>query len=144
LATFPEARGFQWHVHQDCRRAPAFHRPLRGQRSSGAFRWTAPSCFPFNCTGVNTGTGTNGVECKRPDSDAYNPPAMSKTDELAERVERLLLRHDELKRTNVLLAQQLQAMTAERDSLKQRLTAARSRIDALLERLPADGEGRPR
>jgi cell division protein ZapB len=93
---------------------------------------------------VNTGTGTNGVECKRPDSDAYNPPAMSKTDELAERVERLLLRHDELKRTNVLLAQQLQAMTAERDSLKQRLTAARSRIDALLERLPADGEGRPR
>jgi uncharacterized protein (TIGR02449 family) len=63
---------------------------------------------------------------------------MSKIEELAERVERLLLRHEELTRTNALLQQQLNAVTAERDSLRSRLGAARSRIDALLERLPAE------
>ena len=50
-----------------------------------------------------------------------------------------MLRHEELKRTSQLMEQQLQAVTAERDSLKSRLAAARSRIDALLSRLPADG-----
>ena len=64
---------------------------------------------------------------------------MSRFDELAERVERLVLRHEELKRTNALLEQQLSSVTHERDSLKARLAAARARIDALLERLPADG-----
>ena len=64
--------------------------------------------------------------------------AMSKIEELAERVERLLLRHEEVKRTNALLEQQLAAVTAERDSLRSRLNAARGRIDALLERLPSD------
>lgn len=63
---------------------------------------------------------------------------MSKTQELADRVERLLLRHEELKRTNVLLEQQLAGLTHERDNLRSRLNAARSRIDALLERLPTD------
>ena len=63
---------------------------------------------------------------------------MSKIDELAERVERLLLRHEEVVRTNALLEQQLAQVTTERDSLKSRLNAARTRIDALLERLPAD------
>jgi cell division protein ZapB len=61
---------------------------------------------------------------------------MSKIDALADRVERLLLRHDELKRTAALLEQQLTALTQERDSLRSRLNAARGRIDALLERLP--------
>ena len=63
---------------------------------------------------------------------------MSKIEDIAERVERLLLRHDELKRTNALLEQQLRAVAAERDSLRSRLTAARQRIDALLDRLPAE------
>lgn len=63
---------------------------------------------------------------------------MSKIEELAERVERLLLRHDELQRTNALLEQQLATVTHERDNLRSRLNAARSRIDALLERLPTD------
>jgi uncharacterized protein (TIGR02449 family) len=63
---------------------------------------------------------------------------MSQFDELAERVERLLVRYEELKRTNTLLEQQLLAMTQDRDSLRSRLSAARSRIDALLERLPAE------
>jgi len=64
---------------------------------------------------------------------------MATIDDLVDRVERLLLRHDELKRTNALLEQQLVSVTHERDSLKSRLAAARARIDALLERLPADG-----
>ncbi len=65
---------------------------------------------------------------------------MAKIDELAERVERLVLRHAELKRTNGLLEQQLAVLNAERDNLKSRLAAARARIDALLERLPATSE----
>lgn len=63
---------------------------------------------------------------------------MSRFDELAERIERLVLRHDELKRTNALLEQQLATVTQERDSLRSRLLAARSRIDALLDRIPAE------
>ena len=61
---------------------------------------------------------------------------MSKIEELADRVERLLLRHAELQRTNALLEQQVTSVTHERDNLKSRLNAARSRVDALLERLP--------
>ena len=62
---------------------------------------------------------------------------MAKLDELSERVDRLVLRHQELKRTSTLIEQQLGAVTAERDSLRSRLAAARARIDALLERLPS-------
>jgi FtsZ-binding cell division protein ZapB len=48
----------------------------------------------------------------------------------------LLLRHEELQRTNALLSEQVEALTQERNSLKSRLSAARARVDALLERLP--------
>jgi cell division protein ZapB len=71
------------------------------------------------------------------------PRAMSKIEELADRVERLLLRHAELQRTNALLEQQVTAITHERDNLRSRLNAARSRIDALLERLPTDTVAAP-
>lgn len=64
---------------------------------------------------------------------------MTPLEELADRVERLLLRHDELLRTNALLREQAEAVTHERDQLKGRLTAARNRVDALLERLPREG-----
>jgi uncharacterized protein (TIGR02449 family) len=57
-------------------------------------------------------------------------------EQLAERVERLLVRYEELQRTNALLSEQVDVLTHERDSLKSRLAAARSRVDALLERLP--------
>ena len=67
---------------------------------------------------------------------------MSKIEDLVERVERLVLRHAELKRTGTLIEQQLIAVSAERDSLRSRLAAARSRIDALLARLP-EGGGKP-
>jgi uncharacterized protein (TIGR02449 family) len=66
---------------------------------------------------------------------------MSKIEELADRVERLLLRHEELRRTNGLLEEQLAAVAQERDQLRSRLNAARGRIDALLERLPAEADG---
>ena len=72
---------------------------------------------------------------------------MSKLQELADRIERLVLRHEELKRTRALLEQQLGSVSAERDSLRSRLAAARSRIDALLERLPVtsgEPDGRDR
>ena len=61
---------------------------------------------------------------------------LSPTEQIAERVERLLVRYEELHRTNALLSSQVQALTAERDSFKSRLSAARARIDALLDRLP--------
>jgi cell division protein ZapB len=63
---------------------------------------------------------------------------MSTTQELAERVERLLLRHEELRRTHELLAQQCAAVTQDRDNLRSRLNAARHRIDTLISRLPAE------
>jgi uncharacterized protein (TIGR02449 family) len=59
-------------------------------------------------------------------------------DSVLERVERLLVRYEELKRTNDLLIDQVETLTQERDSLKSRLQAARSRIDGMLDRLPLD------
>jgi uncharacterized protein (TIGR02449 family) len=66
---------------------------------------------------------------------------MSENSSLApvlERVERLLLRYEELRRTNELLIAQVETLAQERDSLKSRLQAARSRIDGLLDRLPLE------
>jgi hypothetical protein len=63
---------------------------------------------------------------------------MASLNDLTDRVERLLLRHDEILRTNLLLQVQLTAITQERDSLRSRLNAARARVDALLERLPVE------
>jgi chromosome segregation ATPase len=57
-------------------------------------------------------------------------------DQITERVERLLVRYAELQRTNVLLTNQVESLTQERDTLKSRLSAARARVDALLDRLP--------
>ncbi len=64
--------------------------------------------------------------------------AASPIDQIAERVERLLVRHEEVQRTNALLQEQVDVLTRERDALKSRLAVARTRIDALLDRLPAD------
>ncbi len=63
---------------------------------------------------------------------------MATIEELADRVERLLVRHEELQRTNALIVAQLAAVTGERDNLRSRLNAAKSRIDVLLQRLPRD------
>lgn len=66
---------------------------------------------------------------------------ITQIDQITERVERLLVRYEELTRTNALLYKQIDAVTQERDSLKSRLSAARARVDALLERLPEDSPG---
>ena len=63
-------------------------------------------------------------------------PNTTQINQITERVERLLLRYDEMQRTNSLLAEEVSLLTQERDSLKSRLGAARARVDALLERLP--------
>lgn len=62
----------------------------------------------------------------------------SPIDQIAERVERLLVRHEELQRTNALLQHEVESLTRERDALHARLVAARTRVDALLQRLPVD------
>lgn len=67
------------------------------------------------------------------DAMAPTPPPL---DQIAERVERLLLRHAELRRTNALLTEQVASLTRERDAMRVRLQAARVRVDAVLERLP--------
>jgi cell division protein ZapB len=119
------------------------------------FRLKGDLCFPFNCAGKTTSTSTNGGDCKQPGAAPYNDPAqerpkmplpptlndthaMAKIHELADRVERLLLRHEELQRTNALLLQQVATLGQERDSLRSRLNAARHRVDALIARLPTE------
>jgi chromosome segregation ATPase len=62
-------------------------------------------------------------------------PNPTQIEQLTERIERLLLRYAELQRTNELLNDQIEELSAERDQLKLRLQAARARVDALLERL---------
>ena len=62
----------------------------------------------------------------------------SSLDPVLERVERLLLRYEEMRRTNELLIAQVETLAQERDSLKARLQAARSRIDGSLDRLPLE------
>jgi chromosome segregation ATPase len=105
--------------------------------------------FPFNREGMNAFTSTNGSHSKQRFSARsrrlqfgtdFRRSAMSQIEELADRVERLLLRHEEVQRTNALLREQLAATTHERDNLRSRLNAARSRIDVLLDRLPRDAE----
>ena len=60
----------------------------------------------------------------------------SQIDQITERVDRLLVRYEELQRTNALLGDQVNTLVHERDSLKSRLNAARSRVETLLARLP--------
>ena len=71
-------------------------------------------------------------------------PNQTQIEQITERVERLLVRYEELQRTNSLLNEQLVLLTNERDSLRSRLSAARARVDALLERLPENADTRTR
>lgn len=117
-------------------------RPLTvAQRRPGTPCLAEPSLLPVELRYVNRRTAsTNGVILRafqvRPSTIVGSMDAPSTTDQIAERVERLLLRHAELQRTNALLASQVASLTQERDSLRSRLSAARARVDALLERLP--------
>jgi len=62
----------------------------------------------------------------------------SPIDQITSRVERLLVRYEEMQRTNALLYKQVETLTRERDALRSRLATARARIDAMIERLPAE------
>ncbi len=75
--------------------------------------------------------------------DALEAQMSAQIDAVIERTERLLLRHEELTRTNALMQEQIDALSHERDTLKSRLAAARSRIDALIERLPEQALSQP-
>ena len=96
--------------------------------------------LPVELRRVNHTACTNGSDSTLPVSS--NPtiwlPMSNQTqiDQITERVERLLLRYEELQRTNALLSDQVSVLMHERDSLQSRLNAARARVDALLERLP--------
>ncbi len=63
-------------------------------------------------------------------------------DLIAERVERLLLRHAELLQRNAALTQELEQARLQRDGYAQRLASATERLDALLAQLPLQ-EGDP-
>ncbi|MDM7455751.1 MAG: DUF904 domain-containing protein [Tepidimonas sp.] len=59
-------------------------------------------------------------------------------EELAQRLERLLLRHQELLRTQGLLQQEVQRLAQERDRLRAQCAAARQRLDAVIARIAAE------
>lgn len=65
---------------------------------------------------------------------------VAQIDQITERVEQLLLRYEASLRSNAQLAQQVSALTHERDSLRSRLSASRARVDALVKRLPESVE----
>ena len=124
--------------------------PLRGQRRLKGITDSKPiklvlshkdlPLLPVELRRVNHTTSTNIQDCKLDQS--ANPTIIAlmsnptQIEQITERVERLLLRYEELQRTNALLADEIIVLTQERDSLKSRLGAARARVDALLERLP--------
>ena len=117
-------------------------RPLTvaGAAQAGHAMFGGTSLLPVELRYVNHTASTNGAILRafqvHPSTIVGSMDAPSTTDQIAERVERLLLRHAELQRTNALLASQVASLTQERDSLRSRLSAARARVDALLERLP--------
>lgn len=123
----------------------AVHLPLRGQRRLAGL-WNRVQTnqsrllLPVELRHESHTASTNGAILSLDSRlDLYNHRSMSQPspiDQVADRVERLLVRYEELQRTNALLAEQLEATTKERDSLRSRLNAARARVDALLERLP--------
>ena len=96
--------------------------------------------LPVELQRVNHTASTNSRILRRAAfRKPYNARCMSnpiQIDQIAERVDRLLVRYGELQRTNALLSTQVDALTHERDTLKSRLSAARARVDALLDKLP--------
>ena len=115
--------------------------PLRGQRRLKLFALQRKILLlPVELRHVNHTASTNTKDSTLGSfSKPYNlgsMPNSTQLDQITERVERLLLRYEELQRTNALLNEEIGVLTQERDSLKSRLGAARSRVDALLERLP--------
>ena len=65
------------------------------------------------------------------------------SEQVAERVERLLARHAALQQSHQELTGELATVRQERDALQHRLDQARLRVEALLERLPLPPEESP-
>ncbi len=120
------------------------HLPLRGQRWLEIGLQAHFPQLPVELQRKNHAASTNNAHCSDVVLQAsYNGRQMAAQnyiDQITERVERLLLRHEELQRTNTLLAQQVRQLTQERDHLKTQTQAARARLDALLQQLPDDLE----
>jgi len=166
-ACFRAPSGFEewkWRQKPGLRAPTAW--PLRGQRRWRRPVTRRRLLLPVELRRVNHGASTNAPDFRRTAAPArwlregsvfpalrvarhtrqragghIQSPAMSAPspiDQIAERVERLLVRHEEVQRTNALLQEQVEALTRERDALKSRLAAARTRIDAMLERLPEE------
>jgi cell division protein ZapB len=99
--------------------------------------------LPVELQHVNHAASTNSGHSTRqntPDptiaNAMLNQHPIDPIDQITERVEQLLLRYAQLQRTNAQLLEQVTALSHERDSLRSRLSAARARVDALIERLP--------
>ena len=96
--------------------------------------------LPVELQHVNHAASTNSGNSTRqntphPTIDSAMPN-QHQIDQITERVEQLLLRYEELQRINAQLGERVTTLTQERDSLRSRLSAARARVDALIERLP--------
>lgn len=65
----------------------------------------------------------------------HDPDTPIALDQVADQLERLLLRYEEVQKANTLLQAQLDEATQTSDSLRSRLSAARTRIDGLLNQL---------
>ena len=98
---------------------------------------------------LQTQRATTALSVRTDDVSAANPynvcymadPQLIQ--QLQDRVERLLLRHEELRRAHALLLEQNSQLTSERDTFKQRLQSARQRVDALMNNLPNQEESAP-
>ncbi|MDI9334299.1 MAG: hypothetical protein QM533_07960 [Cytophagales bacterium] len=64
------------------------------------------------------------------------PTPQTQVDPFREKIERLLLRHEESRRTVALLQEQVSELKTERDTLQSRLQIANQRIESVLQRLP--------
>ena len=90
--------------------------------------------IPVELQPLNAAVSTNSAHCKAP--RMWLMATHEQLEQLSQRVERLLLRHEELQRSNALLQGELDACHRERDLLKMRLSAAKQRMDALIAGLP--------
>lgn len=90
--------------------------------------------IPVELQPLNAAVSTNKTHCNAPRIGGM--ATHEQLEQLTLRVERLLLRHEELQRSNALLQDELDACHRDRDLLKMRLSAAKQRIDALIAGLP--------
>lgn len=63
-------------------------------------------------------------------------PSSSHIEQICEKVDLLLMRHEQLRHQNEQLQALAAGLTQQRDALQARLAAALGRVDALLARLP--------